>query len=290
MPLTPSTFSIVAADPFEGEIGVAVQSKFLAVGSVVPWARAGVGAIATQSWANTAYGPRGLDLLKQGMSPQEVVDTLTRDDPDGETRQVGIVDAAGDVATFTGSECFEWSGGKTGYNFACQGNILVSGEVLDALGDAFEASIGEELADRLVKALEAAQEAGGDRRGQQSAALLVVKEAGGYGGFNDRYIDLRVDDHPEPIAELRRLLGLHKLYYPREDELVVPLEGEPLERLVADLRKMGYLEDSEETPDLESVQAGLRRFSLTENLEERLRDDDQAYQVLLDFVHSKAEG
>lgn len=207
-----ATFSIVGCDPATGELGVAVQSKFLAVGSVVPWAKAGVGAIATQSYANTTFGPTGLELLAKGLAPQEVLDELLAADEGREHRQVGIVDARGNSATFTGGDCLAWAGGIAGECFAAQGNILVSEETVRAMADTFVSAPGP-LPERLLAALDAGQAAGGDSRGRQSAALLVVKEGGGYAGFNDRYIDLRVDDHPDPIKELTRLLGLHREFY-----------------------------------------------------------------------------
>ncbi len=284
MAYRPSTFSIVAWDADHGELGVATQSKFLAVGSVVPWAKAGIGAIATQSWANTSYGPRGLQLLERGAEPEEALSMLLADDPQRESRQVGIVDTKGRAATFTGSDCFAWAGGRTGPGYACQGNILVGEETVNALAKTFEATAGEELAERLVRSLQAAQAAGGDSRGQQSAALVVVKLAGGYGGFNDRYLDLRVDDHTQPIEELARLLKLHKLYYPRPDEPTVPLHGEGARELGAGLQKLGYLQGYDER----AIEDALRRFSMTENLEERLRDDGRVYAAVLEYVSMKA--
>ena len=204
-----ATFSIVAYDSASGELGVAVQSKFFAVGTVVPWAKAGVGAIATQSYANTTYGPRGLTMLEAGMSPQEVMDSLTRSDKMRARRQAGIVDAKGNAVTYTGDSCLAWAGGKTGQYYACQGNILVSQGVVDAMAAAYEASKGE-LAERLLSAMEAGQRQGGDSRGMQSMALLVVKDQGGYSGYTDRYIDLRVDDAIDPFKEMRRLLRIQK--------------------------------------------------------------------------------
>lgn len=288
MQLRPSTFSIVANDAEQQELGVATQSKFLAVGSVVPWARAGTGAVATQSWANTSFGPRGLELLDRGADPNEAIQLLLADDPERESRQVGIVDATGRAATFTGAACYPWAGGRAGCDHACQGNILVSGATVDAMSGAFEASAGQELAARLVGALRAGQAAGGDSRGQQSAALLVVKPRGGYGGFNDRYLDLRVDDHAEPIGELARLLRLHQLYYPRPDEPTLPLSGETERELAEGLRKLGYIESDQLTSDPEAVRDALRRFSATENLEERVRDDGRVYQVVLEYVATRA--
>ena len=212
-----ATFSIVGRDPQTGDLGVAVQSKFLGVGSVVPWAKAGVGAIATQSYANTSYGPRGLALLADGATPDAAMAALTRDDPQAADRQVGIVDAQGRSATYTGSGCYAWAGGRTGPDFAAQGNILVNEATVGDMADTFVQRADLPLWDRLLTALAAAQTAGGDRRGQQSAALLVVRAGGGYGGFNDRFIDLRVDEHPHPIDELRRILEMHKLYLFKTD-------------------------------------------------------------------------
>jgi uncharacterized Ntn-hydrolase superfamily protein len=209
-----ATFSIVGYDSNNGDLGIAVQSKFFAVGAVVPWAEAGVGAIATQSWANTTYGPRGLELLKIGLSAQQTLDHLLRDDSGRKTRQVGIVDANGNIANYTGEECHDWAGAISGKNYTAQGNILTGEDVVKAMGKAFEETEGE-LADKLMAALSAGQEKGGDKRGQQSAALLVVRKNGGYGGFNDRYIDLRVDDAEKPIQELQRLLDIHKTFFPR---------------------------------------------------------------------------
>ncbi len=204
-----ATFSIVAYDPATGELGVAVQSKFFAVGTVVPWAKAGVGAVATQSYANTTYGPLGLAMLEAGMSSQEVMDSLTSTDEMRARRQAGIIDAKGNAVTYTGDSCLSWAGGKTGQYYACQGNILVSQAVVDAMATAFEASRGE-LAERLLAAMEAGQKQGGDSRGMQSMALLIVKDQGGYSGYTDRYIDLRVDDAPDPFKEMRRLLRIQK--------------------------------------------------------------------------------
>ena len=209
-PLPPvATFSIVGYDAETGALGIAVQSKFFAVGSVVPWAEAGVGAIATQSWANTTYGPNGLKLLKSGLSADQTLERLIADDPGHATRQVGIVDAKGNIANYTGDECNAWAGAVSGKHYTVQGNILAGEAVVKGMAKAFEATDGE-LADKLMAALFAGQEAGGDTRGQQSAALLVVQAGNGYGGFNDRYIDLRVDDAEKPIEELQRLLEIHK--------------------------------------------------------------------------------
>lgn len=215
-----ATYSIVACDLAAGQWGVAVQSKFLAVGSVVPWAEPHVGAIATQSYANPRYGPDGLALLRDGRSAQETIEALTAADGDRAQRQVGVVDGRGDTATFTGDECHDWAGGRTGACYAAQGNILVSGATVDALAVTFEANGHLELAQRLIECLAAAQAAGGDRRGQQSASLLVVEKDAGYAKLSDSVVDLRVDDHERPIAELRRLFTLHEELFgitPQED-------------------------------------------------------------------------
>ena len=202
-----ATFSIVGHDPETGDLGIAVQSKFFAVGSVVPWARAGVGAIATQSFANTTYGPRGLELLGRGLEPLAVLDSLVAGDAQRDQRQVGIVDARGRSVAYTGKSCSPWAGHVSGDHFTAQGNILVGKETVEAMAAAFRSTPGS-LGDKLMRALEEGQKAGGDSRGQQSAALLIVRAGAGYGGYNDRYCDLRVDDHKEPIRELRRIYDI----------------------------------------------------------------------------------
>jgi len=269
----PSTFSIAACDLKRREWGVAVQSKFLAVGAVVGWAEAEAGAVATQAFANPSYGPDGLALLREGASADEVVARLTEGDEGRDDRQLGVVDRKGRGATFTGSACFDWAGGRTGPGYAAQGNILVSAETVDALAETFEASEGA-LGGRLVACLAAAQAAGGDRRGQQSASLLVVRRGGGYGGLSDTLIDLRVDDHPEPIAELERLLALHELYFgetPEREWLDVDdaLGGEIRERL----ERLGYR-------DVDLGRA-FEAWAGTENLEERISGIDRIDPVVL---------
>lgn len=214
-----ATYSIVAFDPKTGDLGVAVQSKFFGVGTVVPWAKAGVGAIATQALANIDYGPDGLKLLAQGKSAEEVVQALTGADSESASRQLGVVDAKGRAASFTGDQCLTFAGNRVGQNYTVQGNILASEDVLKAMAAAFEktrAEKGTELADALVAAIQAGEDAGGDRRGRQSAALLVVRDKGGYNGKNDRFIDLRVEDHKDPTHELARLLAIHKQFYAEE--------------------------------------------------------------------------
>ena len=207
-----STFSIVGFDPETEELGIAVQSKFLGVGAVVPWAKAGVGAVATQAWANTTFGPAGLALMAKGESAETAMKKLLEADKGRDRRQVGIVDAKGNVATFTGKSCSDWAGGVKGKHYCAQGNILAGEKVVKAMARVFEKTEGD-LGDRLIAALSAGQKAGGDKRGKQSAALLIVKDRGGYAGFNDRYRDVRVDDHKQPIVELARIYKLHKRYF-----------------------------------------------------------------------------
>jgi uncharacterized Ntn-hydrolase superfamily protein len=282
-----STFSIVARDPATGDLGIGVQSKFLAVGAVVPWARAGIGAVATQASANLSYGPRGLELLATGLPAAEVVSMLTSDDPGRDERQLGIVDHAGRAATFTGERCIPWAGGIAGEGFCCQGNILAGPEVVEEMAAAYRSASGT-FSHRLLCALEAGQAAGGDSRGQQSAAILVVREGGGYAGGNDRYIDLRVDDHPEPIAELRRLVMLHRVYFELDEADLVPLDPPLRQHLGAQLRRLGYLTGPE--ADLPSILAALERFASVENLEARFRSDGYVDTVLLEFLDARVHG
>jgi uncharacterized Ntn-hydrolase superfamily protein len=214
-----ATFSIVAFDPKTGDLGVAVQSKFFGVGSVVPYAAADVGAIATQALANPRYGPVGLQLLQEGASPEKIKELFAEQDPGIERRQFLIIDKEGNIATHTGQQCLDFAGHKSGKNYAVAGNILASQCVIDAMAQAFEdaRSKGEgELAEWLIASLEAGQQAGGDKRGKQSAALLVVRKNGGYASLMDRYVDIRIDDHQTPIQELKRLLGLHRIFYPQK--------------------------------------------------------------------------
>jgi len=282
-----STFSIVAFDPKNGDLGVAVQSKFLAAGAVVPWAKAKVGAIATQSWANTSYGPKGLELLSLGLSAPEVVEILIAEDEGRDLRQVGIVDAQGRAAAYTGKGCFEWAGHVIGPGYACQGNILAGPRVVEAMAEAFERNEGE-LAHRLVAALEAGQAAGGDRRGQQSAALLVVREKGGYGGFNDRYVDLRVDDHPEPIKELKRLLSLYELYFfkPRPEDLV-EIKGEIALEIQRILLKTGDYKGPLSGLYDEATKEAFKNLCLRENLEERWQEEPLVDLTVLNFLRER---
>jgi uncharacterized Ntn-hydrolase superfamily protein len=263
-----ATYSICACDTGAGQWGVATQSKFLAVGSVVPWAEPGAGAIATQSYANPRYGPDGLALLRQGLPAAEVVERLTAADEGRDKRQLGVVDADGGSASLTGPGCHDWAGGVTGPGFAAQGNILVSAATVDALAATFGATAGRPLAERLLECLAAAQAAGGDRRGQQSAALLVVERDGGYAGLSDTLVDLRVDDHQRPVEELGRLYAIHGALFgrtPREEWLAVDdgLRRELAERLAA----LGY--------------SRLEDWAGVENLEERVDGEDVVDPVVL---------
>ncbi|TFD95813.1 DUF1028 domain-containing protein [Jeotgalibacillus sp. R-1-5s-1] len=262
------TYSIVAYDPVEKEWGVATQSKFLAVGAVVPHAVAGVGAVATQSYANTAYGPEAMTYIMAGKNAEETIKLLTDEDEERDFRQVGIIDSQGNPATFTGSRCYDWAGGVTGKNYAVQGNILVEGTV-EAMARAFENAEGT-LAERMLASLAAGQAAGGDSRGQQSAALLVVKDKGGYGGYNDRYIDLRVDDHATPVDELIRIYRMHQLYFAKaKKEFVAKVEGEVERKLELQLARHGYLKDGM------SIHQALRNYLHTENFE--MREQAEGY-------------
>jgi len=276
-----ATYSIVACDLASGQWGVAVQSKFLAVGSVVPWAEPHVGAIATQSYANPRYGPDGLALLREGRSAQEVVDALTAADADGAQRQVGIVDGGGGSATFTGDACHDWAGGRTGDGYAAQGNILVSEATVDALAVTFESNGHLELAQRLIECLAAAQAAGGDRRGQQSASLLVVEKDAGYAKLSDTVVDLRVDDHERPIAELRRLFTLHQELFgatPSEDwiEVDAALESELRTRLA----KLGH--DGE-------LEKAFADWAGAANLEERVEGVQRVDPIVLEALRRASE-
>ncbi|HEY7976019.1 MAG TPA: DUF1028 domain-containing protein [Ktedonobacterales bacterium] len=268
-----STFSIVGRDAQTGDLGIAVQSKFLGVGAVVPWVKAGVGAVATQAWANTSYGPRGLALLAQGRSATEALAALTGEDEQSAHRQAGIVDAQGRSATFTGASCFTWAGGIAGPDFAAQGNILVGKATVVALAETFHRTSGP-LWRRLLAALAAGQEAGGDSRGMQSAALVVAREAGGYGGFNDRFIDLRVDDHTSPIEELNRLLDMHELYFfkPTPADLL-PLDAPLTTELQTLLARSGDYHGLASGVYDDATYQALERYGARENLEERLAHD-----------------
>jgi uncharacterized Ntn-hydrolase superfamily protein len=267
-----ATYSIAACDLEAGQWGVATQSKFLGVGSVVPWTEPGVGAIATQAYANPRYGPDGLALLREGLNAQEVVERLTAADEGRDHRQVGVVDGQGRGASFTGSECMDWAGGRTGNCYAAQGNILVSSETVDAIAETFEHRQGT-LAERLLDSLDAAQTAGGDRRGQQSAALLVVERDGGYAGLSHEVVDLRVDEHERPLEELRRIYVMHQAIFgktPAEEWLDVDAElaGELGDRLA----RLGYEGD---------LGQAFFTWAGNENLEERIDGVERVDPVVL---------
>ncbi|TMW70442.1 DUF1028 domain-containing protein [Alteribacter natronophilus] len=281
-----ATFSIIGYDPDTEEWGIAVQSKFLGVGAVVPWAKAGVGAVATQSYANTSYGPEGLAMLESGMTPGEVAQELVKDDEDRALRQFAVMDKNGDTAAYTGDDCYSWAGHKAGKYCTAQGNILVSEDTVAALTETFESTDGT-LAERLLKALDKAQEAGGDSRGKQSAALYVVQERGGYGGYNDRKFDLRVDDHPEPIRELKRLFELHSLYFSRPDENeLLDIEEDVLAEVQELLRAEGLLDTSYDTYN-PAVKEALKTYFMQENFDERWQESDRIDPYVLTYMKNK---
>ena len=284
-----ATFSIVAYDPKRQEWGVAVQSKFMACAAVVSWARAGAGAVATQSYANLAYGPDGLDMMAEGKSAADTIAALTAVDDQKGLRQVGMVDRSGKAASFTGDDCYDWAGHIIGDHFACQGNILVPGTV-EAMAAAYEkARQGPgELADWLVAALAAGQAAGGDKRGRQAAGVLVVRQSGGYGGNNDRYLDLRVDDHPTPIQKLQELVEMHHLYFGdvKAEDLI------PLVEVAADLQALlistGHYTGPQTGEFDEATRKALRALVGEENLEERWNGEgDEIDKVVVDFLHKR---
>lgn len=271
-----STYSIAACDLDAAQWGVAVQSKFLSVGSVVPWAEPEVGAIATQAYANPRYGRDGLALLRDGLSAEEVVQRLVAADDGRDERQVGIVDAHGGAAAFTGPACPAWAGHRTGPSYTAQGNILVGKETVDALAETFEATATLALEQRLIDCLAAAQAAGGDRRGQQSASLLIVARNGGYAHLSDVVVDLRVDDHPRPIEELRRLYALHHRLFgvtPRNEWL--QLDGALRNEVRDRLTRLGYERE---------LAAALLDWAGVENLEERVDGADWIDPVVLEAL------
>ncbi len=307
------TYSIVAYDSVSGDLGIAVQSKFPNVGGIVPWAEAGVGAVATQSLANTAYGERGLELLEEGATAEEALRIVMRTDTMLQDRQVGLVDAHGNSASWSGKTTFDWAGGRVGTpgrpggklggkgevlagrTYAAQANIMVSDQTVKNLAETFERSTGS-LADRLVAALEAGQRGGGDKRGMQSAALLVVRKNGGYLGANDRFIDIRVYDAPDPIAELKRLLALHKLhFFPSEAADLLPITPEIVKQLEPILLKepVGETQKWLSAPQGTANQTfltALRDFMYWENYDVRVRMDGKIDKVVLDDILKKRRG
>lgn len=282
-----STFSIVARDPATTDLGVAVASKFLAVGAVVPWVTGGVGAVATQSYANTSFGPRALEAMRAGKSVHEIAALLEANDTEYASRQYGLVDGTGEAFTFTGAACHAWAGGRTGAGYAVQGNLLAGAGVVDAMAETFEARTELPLPERLLEALLAGDRAGGDARGRQGAALYVARVDGGYAGFNDRYVDLRVDDHITPISELRRLLGIHRLLFERPNpETWLEIRGDVARRLGAVLVCAGKLEVMPTNWESAS-QAALEGLAGTENLEERMVKHGFVDPLVLEYLEQK---
>jgi len=282
-----STFSIVARDPGNGDLGVAVQSKFPNVRVAVPYARAGVGAVATQSFSNSDFGTKGLELLALGATPQEVLTIVSRDDSDLQDRQVGIVDAKGRSATFTGKKCFDWAGGRTGPDYAIQGNILVSEATVDAMEKAFLGTRGS-LADRLLAAIKAGAEAGGDRRGRQSAALVVVRQGASYDAKSDRSIDISVYDAKDPIAEIYRLYDLQKIHFERSDPKdVIPIRGADAVYLQKLLAKKGFHKGRTDGVWDEASTNALADYMGWENYDTRIRRDGQIDRKILELIKAK---
>jgi len=284
-----STFSIVALDPRNGDLGVAVQSKFPAVGAVVPFAKAKVGAVATQAWANVSYGPVGIKLLEEGLSAKETLNKLLADDNHTEVRQAAIVDAKGQLAAHTGSECLEWAGHVTGEGYSCQGNILTSSKVVESMARAYEETSGD-LIDKLLEALSSGQAAGGDRRGRQSAAILVVRDKGGYEGFNDRYVDLRVDEHATPIEELKRIFKIYDMtMLSREDpKSLLTIDHNIATDLQTSLRKLGMYEGPITGILDDATKKALNRFVNIHNFENKMHDDGRIWKSILDYMKELA--
>jgi uncharacterized Ntn-hydrolase superfamily protein len=283
--MTPiSTFSLVAKDPNSQDIGVVVASKFLAVGSVVPWVRAGVGAVATQSYANTSFATHVLEKLQAGKDFAQITSEFAAQDPENQSRQYGAVAADGRSYTFTGNACHPWAGGRSGKNYAAQGNLLVGAAVVDALVDTFLANSGLAFPERLLESLRAADAQGGDARGRQSAALYIARAGGGYAGFNDRYIDLRVDDHATPILELERLLGIHRLLFERPDpDALLPITGEVENRVLKVLARSGAVFTAWD----KTAQIALDTLAGKENLEERFGRAGYIDPIALAFLEQK---
>ena len=286
-----TTFSIVGFDPETKDLGVAVASKFIAVGAIVPWAKANVGAIATQALANVSYGPRGLELLSKGYSARKVIEMLVSDDPLRDERQIGIVDSKGEAAAFTGKKCFEYAGHIVGDGYAVQGNILAGSEVLEEMAKAFERTKGE-LVDKLLAALEAGDRAGGDRRGKQSAAILVVREKGGYGGYTDKYVDLRVDDHKEPVLELKRLFKVWELtLLTREKPNDIVSKDEVAAKVQEALRKLGYYKGEITGKWDGATEKAFTDWVMINNFENKLRKDryiwGTIYRFLIEMARSR---
>ncbi len=296
-----ATFSIAAVDLSNGDVGVAVQAKFPNVRPVVPWAEVGVGAVATQSFVNVSYGSKGLTLMRNGATAEEALKILIANDSARHSRQAGIVDAKGNAASWTGNECFDWAGGITGGNmggkgmivtgkgYAAQGNILVGRETVEAMARTFESAKGS-LADRLVAALVAGGKAGGDRRGEESAALLVKRKDAGYDGTTDDYIDISVYDHAKPLQELERLYALHKFYFFRTDPRnLVVIDASICKELQALLKNKAYKEMEFYAGPVNGVfnpatKKALQDFMGWENYDVRIRDDDKIDKEVLEDI------
>ncbi|MFX0178802.1 MAG: DUF1028 domain-containing protein [Candidatus Hodarchaeota archaeon] len=279
------TFSIVAYEPKNKEWGVAVQSKFVAVGAIVPFAKANVGGIATQAYANTSYGPEGLKLLEKGLTAEETIKELIKDDEQREERQIGIVDSYGNTAAFTGKKCFDWAGHLIGKNFSCQGNILASEDVVKAMAEAFE-NTKNDLVEKLFAALEAGQKKGGDRRGRESAAILIVKEKGAYDGGTDRYIDIRVDEHPTPIKELRKVFEVYDMCILLRDDPkdIVKLEGDTIKIVKERLKIDGFYKGEINTSYDEETRNALRDWLGTNNFEVKEREDEYMWGSVYRYI------
>ncbi|MFW9995987.1 MAG: DUF1028 domain-containing protein [Candidatus Odinarchaeota archaeon] len=283
------TFSIIGRDPETGDLGVAVQSKFICVGTIVPWAQANIGAVATQAWANTTYGPDGLELLKTGKGAKEALQKLISVDEMKEVRQVAMIDAKGEVDAFTGKECFEWAGHIVGENYSCQGNILTGQETVEVMASAFEKTNGD-LVTKLLAALQAADKEGlGDARGKQSASLLVVREKGGYGGYTNRLVDIRVDEHEEPIKELSRVLELYDMIFlTREDpSALLDIRGEVASRIKQVMVELRYLSSEGLSTGSEwgkKEMDALEAWTGINNFENKLRNDGKIWKSVYDYL------
>ena len=282
------TYSIAAVDLEKGDVGVAVASKFIAVGAIVPWVKTRVGAIATQALANPTYGPRGLELLERGYSAKRALEILVSEDPLREHRQVGIVDAKGEAAAFTGKECYPYAGHIVGSGYTVQGNIIAGPEVLEAMAKAFETTKGE-LVDKLLSALEAGDKAGGDKRGKQSAAIIVLREKGGYLGLIDKYVDLRVDDHPEPVKELRRIFEIWELtLLSREDPRDIVKKQDVAREIQKALKTLGFYREEITGNWDEATERAFINWANINNFENKLRRDEYIWGTLYRFLLKQA--
>jgi uncharacterized Ntn-hydrolase superfamily protein len=286
---TLTTFSIVAFDRKNGDLGVAVESRFPAVGATVPWLKAGVGGLAVQAGSNVSHGKRGLELLECGYSAGETLHALLEGDPLSKVSQVAVVDAQGHVDAHTGTDCYRWAGHTKGEGFSCQGNFLAGPQVVESMAEAYEKASGE-LVDRLLVALSAGQAAGGDRRGQQSAALMVVREKGGYMGYTDKYVDLRVDDHKHPIEELRRIFRIYDMtLLSREDpKSLLTIDQRIAIILQRDLGKLGFYDGSITGAYDEPTQRAFKDFIENNNFESKLREDGLIWKSVLDYLEEVA--